>query len=87
MKDKNAALASQVKRMLAKQRFAKEVLLKTTEVKLTYEKVIQRALADSEVKAKVQRLIDIESENRSAIIQMRNDGLVFKREDLSPMKN
>ena len=40
MKAKKAALASQVKRMLEKQRFAKEVLLKTTEVKLTYEKVI-----------------------------------------------
>ena len=73
--------------MLAKQRFTKEVLLKTTEAKLTYEKVIQRALADSEVKAKVQSLVNIESENRSAINQMRKDGLVFKREDLSPMKH
>ena len=67
MKDKNVRLASQVKKMLAKQRFAKEILLKTTEVKLTYEKVIQKALEDHDVKAKVQSLIDIEFENQSTL--------------------
>ena len=86
MKDKNARLASQVKKMLAKQRFAKEILLKTTEVKLTYEKVIQRALEDHVVKAKVQSLIDIEFENQSAMRQLREGGLISNREALSPMK-
>ena len=67
MKDKNVRLASQVKKMLAKQRFAEEILLRTTEVKLTYEKVIQKALEDHDVKAKVQSLIDIEFENQSTL--------------------
>ena len=36
--------------MQAKQQFTKKILLQTLEVKLTYEKVIQKALDDAALK-------------------------------------
>ena len=50
LKNDNKTLSRKFLKMQAKQQFTKKILLQTLEVKLTYEKVIQKALNDAALK-------------------------------------